>query len=96
MHGSKGTARRSAIGASYRMAGKTGTAQVVGIKQGETYDAEQLATIHLDHALFVGYAPADEPRIAVAVVVENGEHGSSTAAPMARAIFDSYLEEGGG
>ncbi|MCB1616246.1 MAG: penicillin-binding protein 2, partial [Pseudomonadales bacterium] len=90
-HGARGTARRSASDLEYRMAGKTGTAQVVGIKQGEEYDPEQLATIHLDHALFVGYAPADKPEIAVAVVIENGQHGSSTAAPMARALFDAYL-----
>jgi len=86
-----GTASRAAAGASYTIAGKTGTAQVVGIKQGARYDASRLARQHLDHALFIAYAPAENPTIVVAVMVENGEHGSSTAAPIARAVFDYYL-----
>lgn len=91
MHGAHGTARASGRGASYRIAGKTGTAQVVGIAQGEKYDAEALAERHRDHALFVGYAPVDNPQIAVAVVVENGGGGSSTAAPVAREMFDEWI-----
>jgi penicillin-binding protein 2 len=91
MHGQKGTARSSGRNASYKMAGKTGTAQVVGIKQGEKYDAEALKERHRDHALFVGYAPYDKPEIAVAVIVENGGGGGSTAAPVARAVFDAWL-----
>jgi len=91
MHGKKGTARGSGYGAQYRMAGKTGTAQVVGIAQGEEYDAEALAERHRDHALFVGFAPVDEPLIAVAVIVENGGGGSVSAAPVARALFDHWL-----
>jgi penicillin-binding protein 2 len=91
MHGKKGTARGSGYGAQYRMAGKTGTAQVVGIAQGEEYDAEALAERHRDHALFVGFAPVDEPQIAVAVIVENGGGGSVSAAPVARALFDHWL-----
>lgn len=91
MHGERGTARRSGLGAAYEIAGKTGTAQVVGIKQDEEYDAEKLAEIHRDHALFVAFAPIDDPKIAVAVIVENGGGGSSTAAPVARKVMDAYL-----
>ena len=86
-----GTAARSAAGAPYTIAGKTGTAQVVGIRQGARYDASKLAREHRDHALFIAYAPADNPTIAVAVMVENGGSGSGTAAPVARAVFDYYL-----
>lgn len=93
MHGKRGTARASGRKAGYRMAGKTGTAQVVEIKQGEKYDAEALAERHRDHALFVGFAPVEDPQIAVAVIVENGGGGSSTAAPIARKVFDAWLLE---
>lgn len=91
VHGSNGTARRINRGLSYNIAGKTGTAQVVGIKQGEEYDAEALKERHRDHALFVGFAPYENPEIAVAIVVENGGSGSSTAAPVARKLFDAHL-----
>lgn len=90
----QGTARAAlaAMGPmAYSMAGKTGTAQVVGIKQNERYDARRLAKEQLDHALFIAFAPVEAPRIAVAVIVENGEHGSSTAAPVARRVMDAYL-----
>jgi len=93
MHSKTGTARASGRGAPYRMAGKTGTAQVVGIKQGEKYDAEALLERHRDHALFVGFAPVVDPTIAIAVIVENGGGGSSTAAPIARALFDTWILE---
>ncbi|MGV8989896.1 MAG: penicillin-binding protein 2 [Thiobacillus sp.] len=86
-----GTAAAAAAGASYTLAGKTGTAQVVGIKQGARYDSSQLSRKNRDHALFMAYAPVENPRIVIAVIVENGEHGSSTAAPIARAVFDYYL-----
>jgi penicillin-binding protein 2 len=86
-----GTASAAAAGASYTIAGKTGTAQVVGIKQGARYDASRLARQYRDHALFIAFAPAEDPKIAVAVMVENGGHGGSTAAPIARAVFDYYL-----
>jgi penicillin-binding protein 2 len=86
-----GTASAAAAGAPYAIAGKTGTAQVVGIKQGARYDASQLAKQYRDHALFIAYAPAENPTIAIAVMVENGGHGGSTAAPIARAVFDYYL-----
>jgi len=91
MHGDHGTARRSGQGTNYRIAGKTGTAQVVGIKQDEKYDADTLAKRLHDHGLFVGFAPADDPQIVVAVVVENGGGGSSAAAPVARELFDFYM-----
>lgn len=91
MHGPRGTARRAASGAEYRIAGKTGTAQVVGIAQDAEYDAEALAERHRDHALFVAFAPVEDPKIALAVVVENGGGGSSTAAPIAREVMDAWL-----
>jgi penicillin-binding protein 2 len=93
VHGRKGTAKGIRRGAPYRMAGKTGTAQVIGIAQDAEYDAEQLAKRQRDHALFIGFAPLDDPHIAVAVIVENGEHGSTAAAPIARKVFDAYLLE---
>ncbi|MEH6472904.1 MAG: penicillin-binding protein 2 [Halopseudomonas sp.] len=91
MHGKKGTARRSGAGSSYRIAGKTGTAQVLGIKQDEKYDAEKLAERHRDHGLFIGFAPIKDPQIVIAVVVENGGGGSSAAAPVGRKVLDNYL-----
>ncbi|WP_372964952.1 penicillin-binding protein 2 [Marinobacter sp.] len=93
MHGARGTARAAARGASYRMAGKTGTAQVFSLAQDEEYDAEEIRERLRDHALFVGFAPADNPQIAVAVIVENGGGGSSVAAPVGRGLFDAWLEE---
>jgi penicillin-binding protein 2 len=86
-----GTAVAAGAGAPYTIAGKTGTAQVVGIKQGAKYDERRVAERHRDHALFVAFAPAQAPRIAIGVMVENGGHGGSTAAPIARAVFDYYL-----
>jgi len=86
-----GTAARAGSGASYTMAGKTGTAQVVGMKQGEKYDASKLKEEHRDHALFIAFAPADDPKLAMALLVENGGSGSGTAAPIARQVFDYYL-----
>ena len=91
MHYPQGTAYASGIGAKYKIAGKTGTAQVKSIKQDEEYDIETIAYKHRDHALFVGFAPAEDPKIAVAIIVENGGGGSSTAAPLARKLFDAYL-----
>jgi penicillin-binding protein 2 len=86
-----GTAAWAGAGAEYRIAGKTGTAQVIGLKQHEKYDERRVAERHRDHALFIAYAPADAPTIALAVLVENGGHGGSTAAPIARKVFDFYL-----
>ena len=75
----------------YRMAGKSGTTQVVEIKQGEEYDEAELDEYSRKHAWFIAFAPADDPLIAVSVLVENGGGGSSVAAPVARAIIDAYL-----
>lgn len=86
-----GTAHRIGVGARYRIAGKTGTAQVFTLGQGERYNAKRLARHLLDHALFVAFAPVDEPRIAVAVIAEHGGGGSATAAPMARKVMDAWL-----
>jgi penicillin-binding protein 2 len=86
-----GTAAGAGAGAQYKFAGKTGTAQVVAMKQNEKYDERRVLERHRDHALFIGYAPADAPTIALAVLVENGGHGSSTAAPIARVVLDFYL-----
>ena len=86
-----GTARRSQAGAPYTIAGKTGTAQVFSVGQNERYDEKAIEERMRDHALFIAYAPADEPKLALAVVVENGRSGSGTAAPIARRIFDAYL-----
>ena len=86
-----GTAVQAAAGASYAIAGKTGTAQVIGMKQGEKYDASKINERYHDHAWFMAFAPAEQPRIAVVVLAENGGHGGSTAAPIARKVFDYYL-----
>jgi penicillin-binding protein 2 len=91
MHGARGTARKASIGAQYRIAGKSGTAQVVAIKQGEKYDRSKVQERHRDHALFVGFAPADAPKIVVAVMLENGEAGSGVAAPVVRQVMDAWL-----
>ena len=91
VHGKRGTARKVGKNSSYEFAGKTGTAQVFGLKQEEKYDAEKLAEKLRDHSLFIAFAPVVNPRIAVAVVVENGGSGSAVAAPIARKILDSYL-----
>jgi len=87
----RGTAYRIGIGAKYRIAGKTGTAQVFTLGQRETYNARKLAKHLLDHALFIAFAPVENPRIAVAVIAENGGGGSKTAAPMARKVMDAWL-----
>ncbi|AKH21338.1 penicillin-binding protein 2 [Sedimenticola thiotaurini] len=93
VEGPRGTARRIRS-EQYQIAGKTGTAQVFTIKQEETYDEEKLDKKMYDHALFVSFAPAEAPRIAVAVIVENGSHGGSVAAPIAKTIMDHYLLPG--
>ncbi|MCZ6804311.1 MAG: penicillin-binding protein 2, partial [Proteobacteria bacterium] len=91
VHGARGTARRSGANAAYKFAGKTGTAQVIGIGQDEKYDKENVPEHLRDHALFIAFAPVEAPEIALAVVVENGGSGSSTAAPIARQLLDHYL-----
>jgi len=91
MQGPQGTARAVGVGAPYRMAGKSGTAQVFSLGQDEEYEEEEIAERLRDHALFIAFAPLDNPQIAVAVIVENGSSGSRVAAPIARAIMDQYL-----
>ena len=87
----EGTSASVFAGAEYVSAGKTGTAQVIAIKQGEKYVESRVQERHRDHALFVAYAPADNPTIALAVIVENGGFGARAAAPIARQVFDYYL-----
>lgn len=87
----EGTGARVFAGAEYTSAGKTGTAQVVSIKKNEKYDAKRLAPHLLDNALYTAFAPVDKPRIAIAVVVENGGWGAEAAAPLARRALDYYL-----
>ena len=82
-----GTAALAGAGATYTFAGKTGTSQVVGIKQGEKYVESKVQDRHRDHALFITYAPVENPKIALAVLVENGGHGGAAAAPIARLVI---------
>ncbi len=89
--GPGGTAAAATAGSPYKIAGKTGSAQVFTIAQNEKYHEKELSERLLDHALFISFAPADDPKLAVAVFVENGKHGGSTAAPIARKMFDAYL-----
>jgi penicillin-binding protein 2 len=93
IHGRGGTAKRLSQGIHYKIAGKTGTAQVFTVKQNETYNQHKLKKKFHDHALFVSFAPAFDPKIAVAVIVEHGGHGGSTAAPMAGKIIRSFLND---
>ena len=86
-----GTAAWAGSGASYTFAGKTGTAQVIGIKQGEKYVEKDVSERNRDHAWFIAFAPADKPRIALAVLAENAGHGGSISAPIARKVIDYYL-----
>jgi penicillin-binding protein 2 len=94
-HGQHGSARAVGRGALVTMAGKSGTAQVIGIAQDAEYNAAELQERHRDHGLFIAFAPFDDPVIAVAVVVENGGGGSSVAAPIARKVMERYLQEAG-
>jgi penicillin-binding protein 2 len=91
MQSNTGTARAVGRNAPYQMAGKSGTSQVFSVAQDEEYDEEEIDERLKDHALFISFAPFDDPRIAVAVIVENGSSGSRVAAPIARALMDEYL-----
>ena len=86
-----GTAAFIGKNINYKIAAKTGTAQVFGLKKGEVYDDEKIPAHLKDHALFIAYAPVKNPKISLAIVVENGGHGGSTAGPIAKKIFDYYL-----
>jgi penicillin-binding protein 2 len=87
----RGTGRALGARSRWRLAGKSGTAQVFSVAQDETYNEEELAERMRDHALFVAFAPIDEPRIAVAVIVENGGSGSGVAGPVALEVIEAYL-----
>jgi penicillin-binding protein 2 len=87
----EGTGARSFANAEYTSGGKTGTAQVIGMKQGEKYDEKKVAERHRDHSLFVVFAPVESPKIALMVIVENGGFGARAAAPIARTVLDYYL-----
>ncbi len=91
VHGESGTARRISHNLPYQIAGKTGTSQVFSIAQDAEYDADEIAKRLRDHALFISFAPAKEPKIAVALIVENGGSGGAVAAPIARRVIDRHL-----
>jgi len=93
VHGKRGTAQKIGKDIDFEIAGKTGTAQVFGLKEEEKYDADKLAKKLHDHSLFIAFAPVDKPRIAVAVIVEHGGSGSAVAAPIARTIIDKAMEK---
>ena len=95
VHGPRGTARAAGLKSPWTIAGKTGTAQVVGIGQTEQYDKDEMEERHRDHALFIAFAPAEAPRIAVSVLVENGGSGSGVAAPVARRVIEAWLGQPG-
>ncbi|MGR8933030.1 MAG: penicillin-binding protein 2 [Gammaproteobacteria bacterium] len=96
VHSGRGTAKRIGYGLPYRIAGKTGTAQVFTVKQKEKYNESQIDFKLRDHALFIAFAPADAPKIAVAVIAENGGHGGSVAAPIAAKVIKQYLQQDAG
>jgi len=89
----EGTAAFLGKTSRYKIAAKTGTAQVFGLKKDEVYDEKKLPDHLKDHALFIAYAPAENPRLAIAIIVENGGHGGSTAGPIAKKVFDTYLDK---
>jgi penicillin-binding protein 2 len=91
VHSDRGTARGIGWNAPYRIAGKTGTSQVKAIAQGARYDEKETPERLRDHALFIAFAPAEAPKVAIAVVIENGGHGSSAAAPVARKVMDQII-----
>jgi penicillin-binding protein 2 len=93
IHGPRGTARGSGLNLPFKMAGKTGTSQVFGVAQDKEYDELEVTKKLRDHALFVVYAPVDDPQIAIGVIAENGGHGSSVAAPIARKIVDAWIKK---
>jgi len=93
LQGENGTARAAGMDAAYPMAGKSGTAQVFSVGQDEEYNEDEIDERLRDHALFIAFAPLEDPRIAVSVIVENGSSGSRAAAPIARAVMDKWLLE---
>ncbi len=93
IYGPKGTARRLNKGLTYTLAGKTGTVQVFGLDAEEQYIAEKLDEKLRDHALFTGFAPIENPEVAIAIIIENAGSGSSKAAPIARQVLDVYFDK---
>ena len=87
----EGTSARVFAGASYLSGGKTGTAQAVGLSKNEKYNAAKMSEYQRDHALYMAFAPAESPQIALALVVENAGFGAAHAAPIARRVFDYWL-----
>jgi penicillin-binding protein 2 len=92
VHSQRGTAKGIAAGLNYHIAGKTGTAQVFTVRQDQNYKSMRLKDNMKDHAWFIGFAPAEDPRIAVVVIVENGGHGGTVAAPIAKTVMQQYLK----
>jgi penicillin-binding protein 2 len=92
VHSGSGTAKKIGVGLNFRIAGKTGTAQVFTVKQQEKYNENQIDFKLRDHALFIAFAPADNPKIAIAVIAENGGHGGAVAAPIAAQVIKQYLQ----
>ncbi len=91
VQGERGTARATGQGAAYQYGGKTGTAQLFGIAQDKRINVKDITKELRDHALFLAFAPLEQPRLALGIIVENGESGAHTAAPIARTLFDFYL-----
>ncbi len=92
VHSQRGTAKGIAPGLAYHVAGKTGTAQVFSVRQDQNYKSMRVKANLKDHAWFVAFAPAEDPRIAIVVIAENGGHGGSVAAPIAKAVIQQYLK----
>jgi penicillin-binding protein 2 len=88
----EGTSAQAFKGAAYTSGGKTGTAQVVQIKANEKYEASKVGERFRDHALFTAFAPAENPKIALALIVENAGFGAANSAPIARRVFDYWLQ----
>jgi len=90
-HNPRGTAYSANLGAGYRIAAKTGTAQVAGIAQDEEYEVEKITRKLRDHAVYIAYAPAQAPRIAIALIAEHAGSGGRIGGPIARKVMDAYL-----
>ena len=92
VHSTSGTAWKSGLNAEYTFAGKTGTAQIIGIDQESEYKEEEIPDDLKDHALFIAFAPYDDPKYAISIIIEHGGSGSSAAAPIAKKVIKKVLE----